>query len=353
MYSRGSKPPPPSWTRTSFAAAPPKTCAGFHWNGSECTARVGGSDFCDLHAKQGMWTDRRTWCISAGERYEHAQDRRCSGLTQKWALCRNRIAAGSFRYCHLHGNQQLPTGLPVSSAPEYESPMRSVVRARAREFDWLKERAEGGDYEEMRRQQRRRAQEREEYERAQRERERERRDWEQQQQQQQQSRSHARESAQDQQQGRAGQQESANRAPRVDEARARPTPSQPSGSDLVKQFLEKSAIFDMTCFSTQNPNSFARIPWPVVPRGSAPIRPQDVSAENVRAFCLLLATVHQQRHSTDRQLRLAMKQLTARFHSDRFNERRTTVSTIRDLNERALVLAAADVVVKTVNVFRG
>ncbi|KAJ7064627.1 hypothetical protein C8F01DRAFT_1127523, partial [Mycena amicta] len=136
---------------------------------------------------------------------------------------------------------------------------------------------------------------------------------------------------------------------------ARQTNTQQNDAVVLQRLLDKSAFFDAssTSFSAQHPNTFSRIPWPIVPPlGDALVEPRDVNAENVRAFCHLLARLQLGGMKTSREVDMILKRIARRFHPDRFNDKRVVVSTIRDLGERAAVLQAADVVVKTVNHYR-
>ncbi|KAJ7114162.1 hypothetical protein C8R43DRAFT_851645, partial [Mycena crocata] len=77
--------------------------------------------------------------------------------------------------------------------------------------------------------------------------------------------------------------------------------------------------FDATDFSTSNPNTFARIPWPVFPRPDGTIRVEDVTAENIRLF---FDAERMQGFGNTSQRDGYLKRAAHRFHPDRFSTNR-------------------------------
>ncbi|KAJ7246440.1 hypothetical protein C8J57DRAFT_1241490 [Mycena rebaudengoi] len=57
-----------------------------------------------------------------------------------------------------------------------------------------------------------------------------------------------------------------------------------SRAEYLKHPLGRCAAFDATVFSTNKPNSFAHIPWPVFARPDGTIHIEDITAQNVRDF---------------------------------------------------------------------
>ncbi|KAJ7189918.1 hypothetical protein GGX14DRAFT_382724, partial [Mycena pura] len=97
------------------------------------------------------------------------------------------------------------------------------------------------------------------------------------------------------------------------------------------------------------PNTFLGVPWPVFTPVDRPLAPSDVNPESVRAFFDRPAL---RTFKTEREIDMIMKNTVRRFHPDRFNEKRLVISSIRDATERAAVLQAADIVIKTMNAVR-
>ncbi|KAJ6514332.1 hypothetical protein C8R47DRAFT_935838, partial [Mycena vitilis] len=77
--------------------------------------------------------------------------------------------------------------------------------------------------------------------------------------------------------------------------------------------------FDATIFSPKNPNRFARIPWPVIPRLNGTVSPADVTPENVRRF---FNAGKLRGLKSAREIDLILKQAARRFHPDRFSVNR-------------------------------
>ncbi|KAJ7116225.1 hypothetical protein C8R43DRAFT_1154953 [Mycena crocata] len=367
--------PPPY---NSTPARPPRpVCHGFDATDG-CTTTLSSPGLCARHQEQGVWLHPRAAHISPAERQMHAESRRCCGLTKMDLLCNNN-PGGNYRFCWRHGGQQGPRVRPARGP---ETAQRGVLRERFREFWWLKDESEGRGQESRdewaRNQQRRREREREraESEQQERRRQQQQRDqeyeqerarsqrrqeeytqWEYQQRSYQRQRPeetrNARERAQDEQrrrEQRQREQEEANeRSRRAYEQQSRRAGEQQSNQlrgKILERYLKNSDAFDATAFTTNNPNTFSRIPWPVLARTDGTIRVEDVTAENIRRF---FDANKMRSFKTPRERDMILKKTAHRFHPDRFSANRPVIATIRSLRERNAVIEAADIVIKTVN----
>ncbi|KAJ7683767.1 hypothetical protein B0H17DRAFT_1204900 [Mycena rosella] len=373
-YARNTGPPPPY---SSAAPARPQrqVCHGLTKAGGCTASPTTRSGFCSMHQEQGVWLAAE-W-ISAAERRTHAEGRRCCGLTKMTALCRNN-PGGNFLFCWRHGEQQGPSGL--GPAPGPESPERTILRERFREFDRMRAASDAdanGDRrwreEERRRQEARAKAQREEEERRQQQEREQRRErdqgwqrpppdpghseWHQRSYQHQRrnagerTRQPREEDRRREQQRRDQQQraqyESDERARREAEEAAREQQDQQRRALILRNHLVESTTFDAATFSTRERNSFARIPWPVFRRADGTVHIGDVTPQNVRDFF-----DSSKIRKTARELDVILKKTAHRFHPDRFSIYRAIVSSIADLGERNAVIEAAEVVIKTVNALR-
>jgi hypothetical protein len=308
-----------------------------------------------------------------------------------YALCRNN-PGGNFEFCWRHGRQRPLPNVGAAAGPE--PPQTAVVRERMREFERIRCESEAREYEARdrwaREEQRRREQERARAEREQEERQRQReQQWRQYQeqeqrrqqeererreQQQRQEESHrqwqrsyqrqrryrarnAEESARpsaEEQRRRDQQQEQARRAEAEREQReqARRATEDQLRARILQHYLDASAEFDQTIFSAQNPNHFARVPWPVFRRPDGTVRPGDVTRENVLRF-FDVSRMRRFTGKTAREIDVILKNTARRFHPDRFSVNRAIVGSIRDLQDRNAVIQAAEIVIQTVNGLRG
>ncbi|KAJ6468267.1 hypothetical protein C8R45DRAFT_875860 [Mycena sanguinolenta] len=329
--------------RPSTYAPASRQCFGLTASG-RCTSPLSAQGFCTSHQPQAMWLGATH--ISAAERRIHAEGRRCCGLTKKNALCRNN-PGGNFMFCYLHGGQRPVEGLGPAAGPE--PPQTAVVRERMREFFRIQRESAAREDDARarwaREEQGRRERAREEAEREQRRREQAREEAERERRRQQES------------QWRQQQQEQQERAKRErqrqeesERAREREEQNFEVHAKILQSHLDASAAFDATTFSRTNPNSFARVPWPVFPHRDGTVSLADITAENIRRF-FDKQTI--QRFKTERQLDIILKNTARRFHPDRFCANRDVVASIRDAGERNTVIQAAEVVIKTVNACRG
>ncbi|KAJ7487935.1 hypothetical protein FB451DRAFT_1528807 [Mycena latifolia] len=380
-----SGPPPPYSARAPPVRSP--VCHGLTTTGG-CRAAATSQGFCPSHKEQAVWLAATH--ISAEERRIHAEGRRCCGLTKRNALCRNN-PGDNFRFCWLHGGQQGPPGL--GPAPGPETPERAILRRRMRELEQLRaesvareqaQRDRWAREEERRREEVRARAEREaEERRQQREEEQEQQDrggkqrpsqetphWEwyrrsyQRRRRQdppsgderaRQAREEYRRSEQQREQQEREQEQANERARRAQEERRREADSRASEEQDLRlrarfeHHRTECGIFDQTNFSTRNPNSFSRIPWPVFSHPEGAVRIGDVTSEKILIF---LDSTKLRNFLTERQLDIFVKKIAWRFHPDRFSPNRPVVSTILNTTERDAVIDAAEVVIKTINSFR-
>ncbi|KAJ7755447.1 hypothetical protein B0H16DRAFT_1690184 [Mycena metata] len=91
-----------------------------------------------------MWVDPKAGSITAEERREHAEGRRCCGLTKNYKLCNTR-SGGKYKYCRRHHDQFTPPH--VERAPGHEPAQRGIVRERMLEFLRLQSESAAGEQE--------------------------------------------------------------------------------------------------------------------------------------------------------------------------------------------------------------
>jgi hypothetical protein len=115
---------------------------------------------------------------------------------------------------------------------------------------------------------------------------------------------------------------------------------------ILQSYLAKCVAFDTLTFSTNEPNSFGRIQWPVLVHPDKIVL-ADITADKVVAFCD--RSTWENMGKIDKEIELILKRIAYRFHPDRFNRGRAVVRTIPSSSERELVVEAADIVIKSVN----
>ncbi|KAJ6578172.1 hypothetical protein B0H19DRAFT_1062709 [Mycena capillaripes] len=375
--------PPPAYTPTVRTCFAPTL-------GGRCTSQPIAQGFCSAHQEYALWLHPAVADITPEERREHAEGRRCCGLTKKYALCNNN-PGGNFRFCWRHGGQRPVAGL--GPALGSEPPQTTALRELFREFNRIQADSEADAQDARDRwardEQRRREQERERAERKRQDRQRqrekeERRQQREQEQRQQQEQERARREQQqedsrgeqwhrssyqrqrrykthnanrsgrqsgEEQQRREQQQQQQQQQREQEQTRRAEAEHQRREQDvefrtrILQRYVDVSVIFDQTIFSATDPNTFARIPWPVIPLSDGTVNPSDITPENVRRFF-----DRSKLRFTTRQVTNILKNTARRFHPDRFSVNRAVISSIRDLRERNTVLQAADVVIKTVTV---
>ncbi|KAJ7755460.1 hypothetical protein B0H16DRAFT_1690188 [Mycena metata] len=131
---------PPAYTEYAHTTPGHTECFGFIQSG--CTRPPAAGGFCAAHQGQAMWVDPKAGSITAEERREHAEGRRCCGLTKNYQLC-NTSSGGKYRYCRRHHDQRTPPH--VERAPGHEPAQRGIVRERMLEFLRLQSESAAGE----------------------------------------------------------------------------------------------------------------------------------------------------------------------------------------------------------------
>ncbi|KAJ7755449.1 hypothetical protein B0H16DRAFT_1458538 [Mycena metata] len=380
QYSWNGSPLPP---QNATPAHPECFGLSLSW---DCTIPLINPGFCPAHQGHVMQLNSKAKSITAEERREHTEGRRCCGLTKKYQLCQT-SSDGKYMYCGCHHDQSIHFNMDTSPGPEPREQAllyrESVAQAPGGAYPRRTAQVCSGGARAARTAQARtracsgraraagagamrsagRAKQADS------------------------SSTSARTTlgsscisanspimpptarVRQQESGdssksvgkgitRRAQQEEAHRAEqqarwadaehqqREAVQRAREEEETALRAKYLQDHLKASEIFDGTTFSSKSPNSFRLIPWPVIPHLDGSVTPADITPRNI---CLFFHSSVLKQFKTPRAIEVILKNTARRFNPDRFNEPRPVVGSIRNWEDRMAVKQAADVVIKTIN----